>query len=334
MTRLDIGVTLQGVYTPLDLTRLAAKIEDLGFDNLWMTDSSLHSRNPYVHLALAAGVTSHVSLGTAVTNPRTRHPGIVAVNAATLDEIAPHRTILGIGAGDRPLRALGERPARLAELRAAVDAIRRLLRGEEVTTDASSHGARFQDAHLRFEVNPKIPIYISASGPKTLELAGEIADGVIFLGGLFPEAIAFGLEHVERGASRAGRKRPHFGVFCYGAIDDENPDLALDAARTIAAWFPQTAPIYCELAGLDPSIVETVRTRYVGGEFQEASTAAEELPTEFVHKVALAGGTDVARDHLRRISEMGVDSAHVFPLGGSPEQTIEGFASAANDLTS
>lgn len=334
MTRLRTGVTLQGVYTPTELIHLAQTIERLGFDNLWMTDSSLHSRNPFIHLALAADSTSRISLGTAVTNPRTRHPGILAVNAATLDEVAPRRTILGIGAGDRPLKALGERPARLAELRAAITAIRQLLKGAHVTTDPSAEQVAFNDAHLRFDANPEIPIYVSASGPKTLELAGEIADGVIFLGGLFTEAVAFGLEHVERGAARAGRERPHFAVFCYGAIDDEHPERALEAARTIAAWFPQTAPIYCELAGLDAAIAERVRQRYSGGEFQEAADAAKDLPEEFVHKVALAGGLDVAEEHLRRLSGMDVDSVHVFPLGGKPEQTINSFADAAARVNS
>ncbi|MEX0698315.1 MAG: LLM class flavin-dependent oxidoreductase [Acidimicrobiia bacterium] len=334
MKRLSIGVTLQGVYLPSEFVTLAQTVENLGYDSLWMTDSALHSRNPYVHLALAAGATSRISLGTAVTNPRTRHPGILAVNAATLDEVAPGRTILGIGSGDRPLRALGERPARLAEMRAAIGAIRQLLRGEHVTTDGLKDGVVFDDAHLRFAANPEIPIFMSASGPKALELAGEIADGVIFLGGLFPEGIAFGLEHVERGAERAGRDRPHFAVFCYGAIDDEEPNRALEAARTIAAWFPQTAPIYCELAGLDSSIAEAVRQRYAGGEFQEAAEAAEALPDDFVHKVALAGGTDVAREHLSRLTGMGVDSAHVFPLGGELERTIEQFAIAAAEVNS
>ena len=101
---------------------------------------------------------------------------------------------------------------------------------------------------MRFSARPDIPIYVSASGPKTLELAGEIADGVILLVGLFPEALAWALEHVERGAAKAGRPRPHVAVFAYGAIDEDR-DAAMESARTIAAWFPQTSPAICELCG-------------------------------------------------------------------------------------
>ena len=155
--------------------------------------------------------------------------------------------ILGIGAGDRPLLALGMKPASVDSLRASIDAIRALWGGAHV--DVEDVAFTLRDAHLRFPVRPDIPVYISASGPRTLELAGEVADGLILLVGLFPEALAWALEHIDRGASKGGRDRPHVAVFAYGAID-EDEDRALDSARSIAAWFPQTAPVICELAGL------------------------------------------------------------------------------------
>jgi 5,10-methylenetetrahydromethanopterin reductase len=262
-------------------------------------------------------------LGTAVTNPLTRHPAITAVAAATVDELSDGRMILGIGAGDRPLLALGMRPARLASLRAAIGAIRALWSGDHVTVEDA--GFELRDAHLRFGARPDIPVYVSASGPKTLELAGEIADGVILLVGLFPDALAWALEHVDRGAARAGRSRPHVAVFAYGAIDDDE-DAALASARSIAAWFPQTAPVICELAGLPPSLIEQVRERYAGGEFQEAEEAARLLPDEFVRAVALAGDARQARERIDAVAGSGADSVHVFPLGGRRMETVEAFS--------
>ena len=179
-------------------------------------------------------------LGTAVTNPLSRHPAITAVAAATVDEISDGRMILGIGTGDRPLLALGKRPASLATVRSAIGAIRALWSGDHVT--ATDPAFELHDAHLRFGARADIPVYLSASGPKTLELAGELADGVILLVGLFPEALVWALEHLDRGAAKAGRPRPHVAVFAYGAIDDDE-DAAVASARSIAAWFPQTAPV-------------------------------------------------------------------------------------------
>jgi 5,10-methylenetetrahydromethanopterin reductase len=323
------AVCLQGVDPPDVFEGNVAAIERLGFDQLWLTDSSLHTRNCWSYLTLAARVSAGLTLGTAVTNPLTRHPGVTAAAAATLGEVSAGRFVLGIGAGDRPLLAMGHTPARLADLEAAIVAIRRLWRGEHVSMRAGAFG--FEDAHYRFApAEHSIPVWVSATGPRTLELAGRIADGVIVLAGLHPDGIRFALEHIDRGADQAGRTaRPPVTVFAYGAIDDENPAAAFDAARTIAAWFPQTSPVYCELAGLPADLVAAVRTRYSGGEFQEAAAAADLLPAEFVRRMALAGDSTAACAHLRDLAELGIDQVTVFPLGPNRMQTVARFADCA-----
>jgi 5,10-methylenetetrahydromethanopterin reductase len=329
MTAPRSGVVLQGAYPPAEFGGMVERIEALGYDNLWLTDSSLHARNAYAYLTLAAGRSSTLQLGTAVTNPLTRHPAITATAAATVDEISGGRMILGIGAGDRPLLALGLRPAKLVSVRGSIDAIRALWAGE--TVSVTDEAFTLDDAHMRVPARPSIPIYISASGPKMLELAGEIADGVILLVGLFEEGLSWAIDHVENGATTAGRRRPHVAVFAYGAID-EDEDTALEAARTIAAWFPQTAPVVCELWGLDPALVTAVRDAYRGGEFQEAAAAAKLLPDDFVREVALAGGREQARGRIEAAIAAGADSVHVFPLGQRRMETIEAFAACFREV--
>jgi len=180
-------------------------------------------------------------------------------------------------------------------------------------------------AHLRFPARADIPVFVSASGPKTLELAGQIADGVILLVGLFPEALDWAISHVARGADAAGRPRPHVAVFAYGAVAEDEA-AALEDARSIAAWFPQTAPHICALAGLPRAVVETVRAGYAGGEFQEAAAAARALPDDFVRKVALAGNQARAAAQIRAALDAGADSVHVFPLGRDRMSTVRAFA--------
>jgi 5,10-methylenetetrahydromethanopterin reductase len=322
---LRTAICLQGVDRPDVFERNVAEIERLGYHTLWLTDSSLHTRNCWSYLTLAARATSRLRLGTAVTNPVTRHPGVTAAAAATLAEISGGRFTLGIGAGDRPLLAVGHRPARLADLEASIGAIRKLWAGEHVTTRAG--GFAFDDAHYRFApVSPQIPVWVSATGPRTLELAGRIADGVILLAGLHPDGIRFALEHIDRGVAQAGRDtRPEVTVFAYGAIDDDDEAAAFAAAKTIAAWFPQTSPVYCEMAGLSPALVEEVRRSYAGGEFQEAAKAADLLPAEFVHRTALAGGSALASGHIRELVALGIDHMTVFPLGPSRMRTAARF---------
>ncbi len=328
MTGLRAGVVLQAVDPPAEFGDIVTEVEQLGYGQLWLTDSSLHARNCYSYLTLAAARSSQLLLGTAVTNPATRHPAITAAAAATVDEISAGRMVLGIGAGDRPLLALGLRPSPLADLAAAVEAIRSLWSG--ATVDIQAPGFTLAGAHLRFAARPGIPVYLSASGPKTLELAGRIADGVILLVGLFPEGLNWALEHVRRGADMANRPLPHTAVFAYGMVS-EDEQAALAAARSIAAWFPQTAPHICELAGLAPDIADRVRVGYSGGEFQEATSAAALLPDEFVRKVALSGNQQRTAGQIRCVLDAGADSVHVFPLGSNRMQTVRAFARAWSD---
>jgi 5,10-methylenetetrahydromethanopterin reductase len=324
------GVALQPVYPWKQFEDMVIRSEEAGFDEFWLTDSSLHSRYSFSYLALAARVTERMQLGTGVTNPVTRHAALGAVAAATIDEISDGRAVHGIGAGDRPLLSLGLKPAKLAHIEDAITAARRLWAGETVTWEA--RGFSLEDAHLRQAARPDIPVYISASGPKTLEMAGRIADGVILLAGLHPDGIQYALSHIDKGAELAGRsQRPKITVFAYGAIDDDE-EVAIAAGRTIAAWFPQTAPVYCELAGLPADLIAEVRRLYSGGEFQEAGKAAELLPLDFVKRMSLSGDAAEAREHWKTLRELGVDCLSVFPTGGDATTrmaTIEAFAEIA-----
>jgi 5,10-methylenetetrahydromethanopterin reductase len=320
------GATLQPVDPAAEFEGYVDEIEALGFDEFWMTDSSLHSRYVYAYLALAARRTSKMRVGTAVTNPTTRHPAVTATAALTMAEMSDGRFSLGIGAGDRPLLALGYKPATLARLESSIESIRRLWTGETLSFEGP--GYVLSDAHLRDPGRTDIPIYMSASGPKTLELAGRVADGVILLAGLHPDGVNWALQRIDRGVEAAGRsERPKITVFAYGAIS-EDEDAALAAGRTIAAWFPQTAPRYCELAGLSPELVAEVRKRYAGGEFQEAESAAQLLPDDFVHRMALAGGPARAREHITNMIDVGVDCVSVFPLGDDRMATVRHFRDA------
>ncbi len=209
--------------------------------------------------------------------------------------------------------------------------------GGEVDLEAGSFS--LHEAHMRFEARRDIPVYVSASGPRTLELAGRLADGVILLVGLFPEALKWALESIDSGV-RGGAgtpsaklgARPHVAVFAYGAIDDDRA-LALERARSIAAWFPQTAPVICRLAGLDDALVEQVRLVYGGGEFQEAASAAALLPDDFVRKVALAGDLSDARARIEAVLGAGADSVNVFPLGDRRMDTVRNFARCWREVT-
>jgi 5,10-methylenetetrahydromethanopterin reductase len=320
------GVTLQGVYEPAEWVELVRWIEELGYDNLWITDSSLHAGEVYVYATLALQATTRLTVGTAVTNPLTRHPAITANAFRSLQQLAPGRVICGIGVGDRPLGDIGLPMAKVATLERTIDVMRRLWRGETIE-DEQVGPWRFQSAHLRSAV-AEPPVYISASMPRALELTGRNADGLILLAGLFPEGLAFAREHVERGRDSGGRPTFDETLFLYGAVSDD-AEAALESARTIAAWFPKTAPHYAKLAGMSDELIDAVNAAYAGGEFQHAAEAARLIPDELVRKIAFCGTPAQAREKLDWLRESGVESVSVFPLGADRPGTIERFAELA-----
>jgi 5,10-methylenetetrahydromethanopterin reductase len=321
------------VYAADEFEGIVSSMEGWGVDQLWLTDSSLHAKCCYSFATLAALSSTRMTIGTAVTNPLTRHPAISAVAALTQHEISHGRFRYGIGAGDRPLLALGYKPARLAVLEDSITATRRLWSGEEVTWQAN--GFSLEQAHVRHGAPADIPLYVSASGPRTLEMAGRIADGIILLAGLHPEGLQYAIRHIERGAEKAGRDaRPSITVFGYGAIHDDE-EYALEAGRSIAAWFPQTAPEYCRLAGLPDDIAQKVKSAYAGGEFQEAGSAARLLPDDFVRRMSLCGNRSVAREHLKTMSELGIDCLAAFPTTDTVDSrlnTVKALTEAAAEL--
>lgn len=171
--------------------------EEVGFSLVGVADSQSVFRELYATMALCAQATRRVRIGPSVTNPVTRHPAVAASAIATVDEIAPGRAFFGIGSGDSAILNLAERPARREDLRAYVEAVRALLARGQTTW-------RGRTARLTWPMRG-VPIYLSAEGPRTLELAGEIADGVIVNVGLEPPLVREAVERVHAGARRAGR---------------------------------------------------------------------------------------------------------------------------------
>ena len=162
-----------------------------------MADSQSVFRELYVALTVAALHTSRMRLGPLVTNPLTRHLVVTASAVASVDELSGGRAVLGLGSGDSAIYTIGAPPATVAGLEDSVATLGRLTAGEAVEREG-----RTWRVHRSAR---RVPIYLAAEGPRTLELAGRVADGVIVGLGLTPEVIRLSLAAIERGARRAGR---------------------------------------------------------------------------------------------------------------------------------
>src|SRR5499433_2094035 len=187
-----------------DFARDVARAEALGWDAALQPDSQLRRRDTYVLLAAAAHATTRIVLGPLLANPVNRHPTVAASSIATIDELAPGRTLLGWGVGDTAVRLAGLKPARMAELEASTRLMRALLDGKAVDV-----GAR---EPARLPHHRPVPIWIAAGGPRTLRMAGGVADGVFIRVGTHPANITKSIEEIRAGAVAAGRDPAKVGL--------------------------------------------------------------------------------------------------------------------------
>lgn len=189
--------------------------EEVGFDWIGIADSQSLYREVFATLGMIAHATKKPLIGPTVTNGLTRHPAVMASAIATVNEISGGRAILGIGTGDSAVFNINERPRGLKGLREYVLTLRELLRGAETEFNGRGIHTRWIETQ---KDNP-VPVYIAAEGPKTLELAGEIADGVICGMGLTPDVVEATLKHIDAGAKRAGKTVDDLDIWAFAKVN-------------------------------------------------------------------------------------------------------------------
>ncbi len=215
---------------------MAKLAEDYGFQNIWITDH-YNNRDVWTTLAVLSMMTNRIRLGTGVTNPYTRNAAIIASSISSINELSGGRAILGIGPGDKAtFDKMGidwDKP--LTRVRESVLAIRAFLAREQVNQ------AGFKGAQMAFG-SGKIPIYIGAQGPKMLELAGAIADGVL-INASHPEDFKFAVPMIRQGAEKAGRRPEDVQISAYASFSaDKDPAKAVNASKIVVAFIVAGSP--------------------------------------------------------------------------------------------
>ena len=307
------------------------RAEAAGFEAVWQAESRL-VREATVPMAAFATATDRITVGSGVVNTWTRNAGLLAATFVTLDDLAPGRVILGLGAWWDPLaRKVGiTRRSPLQCMRETVEACRRLFTLDEVTyTGEFVHlnGVRIDVVHG--DTSPRnIPIYIGATGPKMLELSGEIADGVVLNYMVSPLYNDDAMERIKAGAQRAGRSmsdidRPQLVVCSL----DRDRSAALDAARLLLTQYLGQQPHIMKASGVDSSLIEEINAIVDWPATQEQiEKAASLVPDEVVQLVSASGAPDECRAKVAEYIEHGATCPILYPLGDDVELMIDSFA--------
>ncbi|HEX7443836.1 MAG TPA: LLM class flavin-dependent oxidoreductase, partial [Acidimicrobiales bacterium] len=257
-----LAVYLQDAHPIRTGMEIARYAEAKGFEAVWQAESRL-VREATVPMAAFASCTETIKVGSGVVNNWTRNPALLASTFSTLDDLAPGRVILGIGAWWDPLaRKVGiDRTKPLTAMRETIEAVRALLADETVTYDGEFvHLDGVELDYVHQERRPKdVPIYLGATGMKMMELTGEIADGAVLNYLVSPAYNATAMQHLEIGAARAGRSlddvdRPQLVVCSL----DEDRARALDNARLLVTQYLGQQPHIMKASGVSQDLLDEI----------------------------------------------------------------------------
>ncbi|MDC0003463.1 LLM class flavin-dependent oxidoreductase [Porticoccaceae bacterium] len=204
----EFGFSSKSRETGREIKKLGKLADDLGYGTYWVSEDPFY-RGPFTSMATIAAHTKNIRVGTNVINPVIRHPVSIAMEMAALDDVSEGRAVLGLAAGGKSwlqdkLNLSTQKP--LTTLKETIDIFQPLIRGETV----SYEGDRFNIADVKLIIppyRPKLPLYLGARSPKSLQLCGEKCDGLVIGRGamLTPEYLSYMIENLKIGAEKSGR---------------------------------------------------------------------------------------------------------------------------------
>ena len=316
---------------------LARHMEDRGFSELWQGDNRL-ARDCIVAMSAFLTHTDRLAVAAGVLPIWTRNPAVIAASFSTMWELGGKvdgrgRVYLGLGAWWEPIagRVGVDLRKPLTAMRENIEAIKALFEMEEVTYE----GEFVHLDHVSLDVvwgdtSPRdIPIYLGATGPRMLELAGEICDGVCLNYGVSVDYIRDAIARVNTGAQRAGRSIDDIDLpeLIVVSMSDEDPDEALHEGKKLAAYYFATEPHIMKASGVSEEIAEKAKALMGWPATEEDyERASAVIPDEIVRDIMAVGTAADCRRKVRDYVDAGVSCPIMYPLRGNIREVIDAFA--------
>ena len=335
--RIRVSMRVPGTSPMPDLLNMIRQIEAAGFDGAGILDSQMICRDTFVTMGLAAGATSTLRLFPAVTNPFGRIPSVLAGAAQTVAEVAPGRTKFIIGTGYTSASTIGRRPATLRQMRRCITEVKALLAGNSVDYGEMTNRLDFAGSDGGYGV----PVLMAASGPRSLQLAGEVADGALLLVGYTPGIVEKALEHLETGARRSGRTLEDLDImFAVRTCVADSNEEARRLARPVAVHWGLMwgGPNWLPYSGIeipDYEIPQAVRDVYPdlghAPNWEEAIEltrfVSDEVNGQLCDAMGLVGTPEHCAERIRQMAKHGVNQLYLMPCltFAPPEAEVQAF---------
>ncbi len=330
---MDFGLVLQTDPPARRVVDRTARAEELGFSHSYTFDSHVLWQEPFVIYSQMLAATENMVVGPMVTNPGTRDWTVTASLFATLNDTFGERTVCGIGRGDSAMRVIGHKPCTLATLAEAMEVIKGLAEGREVTYNG-------QQLRIPWRADGSLPMWMAAYGPRALALCGSRTDGFI-LQLADVDIAAWTIGAVRAAAADAGRD-PDELTICVAAPAYVGDDLPHQ--RDQVRWFGgmvgnHVADLVARYGG-DGSGVPRALTDYIEGregyDYSEhgrsGNVHTEFVPDEIVDRFCLLGPPEAHVMRLRELADLGVDQFAVYLMHDQPDETLEAYGGIIADM--
>ncbi len=334
MQKVEISLRVPGTMPIPKLMPLIQDIEAAGFHGAGILDSQLLSRDVFVTMGAAAAQTSQLTLFPAVTNPFSRHASVLASAMQTVEELAPNRIKCIIGTGYTSASTIGRKPGTLAQMRESILTMKALLQGQIVDFQGTP-------GKLSFAAGRDLPVLMAASGPKAIELAGEVADGVLLLVGFAPKIVQAVTECLDRGAKRSGRRAEDLEVIwaVRTAMESTTEEARRQARPTAVHWgisgwsnyWLRTAGPTLSTFNIPPAIWNIYPDLSHAQNWDKAIEATAFVPDETIatlcDALGLIGTPDYCVERIMAMTKVGVHKLYMMPLQTfvAPQQELSAF---------
>ena len=322
-----VGLSLSNEEPAAVTLALAVRADELGYDEVSIPESRLHRSTTSVAAAILAR-TRRVTVRVGVANPVTRHPLLLATEAATLADLGPGRVRFGIGACEWTMRAFGCDPEDWRPYTNTVEAVRAmrsLLAGGPMGFEPETFAA---GADLTLDLPPPapVPVDVGAVGRRMLTAAGRWADGVQLGALMSPAYVAWAAERIAEGARAVGRDPGE--VLISGnvltSLDRDRAAARREVCEVLAYYLARVEGVVVDQSGADPDAVAAVRSAVRrDGVAAGAATVSEQLIDTF----AVTGDTDEVIERLLPFGVAGMSMPLLwYTLGPDPDWAVQALA--------
>jgi alkanesulfonate monooxygenase SsuD/methylene tetrahydromethanopterin reductase-like flavin-dependent oxidoreductase (luciferase family) len=309
-SRPAIGVIFHPKFAPDTLADYARRAEAAGFEELWLWDDCFLP-GALTSAAIALSATRQIKVGIGLMPATVYNPLFAAMEITTLALAFPDRILPGFGHGVGSwMTQIGAAPkSSLKALEETVTAVRRLLGGENVTTQGSQ--VRLDQVQMQLTPAHVPPLYIGAMREKSLQLAGRVGDGSILTGMSSPAYVRWALGHIRAGMAEAGRSQHRTIVYLDVKVNRDG-QAARSAARQALARRLPWSDVHLNPSGIAAEVASFL-------EKHTRDEAAQQMPDEWVDTFSAAGTPDQAANAVQRWVDAGADSIVFQPLNGDPD---------------